>query len=691
VTNQVVDVRWLSWFGATKSLTTTGGLAVGLASTNLDITCSPECITNVEPRTPSLFFSDSGAICVITNMVADPTALLPVVVIGNRSNYVGQIQTNDLYLDYPAREFSYSLNGVALTNHMSLPLYVTNIFSEVDIYGFETLPSAAGDQFALDNVQVIVTNAGKDVWTFDVTAKGQVFDQTNASAPTLSATGFAFLSDAQATASGSVWWATLRLPNGTETNLMADSANVTNWAFADVFTSQAALDAAYSNGIYQLDILGASNGLYQSSLNLSGDTYPNTPQIVNFDPAQTVNASQDFTLQWNSSGGTNDLVILEVDDAQGNPILVTPHFGESNALNGAVTSFTIVANTLQASSTYQGLLMFSRPVSVDTNTIPGVTGAASYFEQTAFPLATISLADLALAAVGSSSTTSVNNALGYTMTVTNMGPNNAASVQLLDALPDRVTFGSATSSVGNCVYSNGVVTCPLGTILNGASAAVSIIVTASTPGDVCNSATVTSSTADPIAANNSVSVCTPAVVYDLAVTAFTAPKKIELSDKKTNVVGKLSVTIQNRGPNAEAIPDLEALSNLVTITLQPIGTSTNCVPPTAELVPPKITFPFTLTSAKTLKISYTVNFTCANDPLATTKTANHDDYQYLVTVHHEALDGQPDSYPADDTCPHDALGVDPFDGKIKDKGCGLKNPDGTFGPLVTDIVDTRTP
>ena len=65
------------------------------------------------------------------------------------------------------------------------------------------------------------------------------------------------------------------------------------------------------------------------------------------------------------------------------------------------------------------------------------------------------------------------------------------------------------------------------------------------------------------------------------------------------------------------------------------------------------------------------------------------DYRHVATVFHGEL-GAPDSHGTDDTCPRDALPgrVDPNpDGTIKDKGCGAKKPDDTFGnPILTDVV-----
>jgi len=956
VTNQIVNVQWLSWIQATKSLTATGGLGIAVTATNLNIECDgSQCRTNPEPSMPLVFFADSGRIYVFTNTIASLASSIPIVQIGSWSPYAGQVMTNQLTLNYPARKFSFSLNGTVLTNNMHLATMFTNVLNEVDFYPSESLPSSSGNKFALDDVQIVVTNAGKDVHSFIVAAKGQWFDQTSASTPSLIATGWVFHSEVQAVTTDSVWLAKVHFPGGGKQSLTQDSWDPSYWSFDDFFTSQAGLDTAYSNGVYRLSILGLNQGQYQSSLNLSSDSYPNTPQIMNFTTGQVINASQDFTLQWNSSGGgASDWVMLELDDALGNAVLSTPDFAETNALHGTVTSLVITVGTLQASSAYQGQLVFARPVAVDTNSIPGAAGAAAYFKRTDFMLATsppagpscmltpalatndvgtvhtvtatvttnsvpvagvtvnflvvsgphtgtngvqvtngsgqapfsytgitngtdtiqatgtinalaftgtavevwlppeippvavcqdpivsagsncqanvaasqvnngsyvqnggtivsytltppgpyslgahlVTLtvtdnrggtnscsatitvvdqtppsitcssnlvvvvplgqtnavvnfsapvvsdncsvqsaacvppsgstfplgtntvtctavdgssntntclfqivvtavppqADLALTAASNVATASLNNAFSYTLVVTNKGPQDAVTARLVDTLPSGVVYSNATSSVGSCTNVAGVVTCDFGTLASGATATVSIVVAPTNlpVAAVCNTATITNSLIDPVTANNSANLCTPVAIYDLAVTAFTAPKKVALSAKKTNVVGKLSVTIQNRATHAEVITNLTVLSNLVTVTLSPIGTN-SCPSPVVQLVPPKTLPPFVLASGKSLKLAYTVNFTCATDPLATTKTVNHNDYQYLVTVHHEALDGIPDSRPADDTCPHNALGVDPYNKKIKDTGCGVKKPDGTFGPVVTDITDSRTP
>jgi hypothetical protein len=953
VTNGVVDIKWKSWIQTTKSLTATGGLALSIRTTNISISCDGDCSTNFD-QNPLVFYADSGKVYAFTNSPNGGVGALPLVQIGTWSSYAGQIMTNHLVLNYPARTFSLSLNGTVLTNNMVISQYFTNILTKVDFGAIEILPSSSGNKFAVDDVQIVLPNTNQDVRDFIVAAKGQEFEQTSAGAPSPSATNWVFHSDVQAVQTDSVWKATVHLPSGGKTNVVQDSFDPSFWEFNDGFTLKAALDAAYSNGVYRLSILGENQGLQESSLNLSGNSYPNTPQIQNFNAAQTINASQDFTLQWNiSGGGTGDWVRLEVDDVLGNVVLSTPGFGTTNALNGTVTSLVITAGTLQASSTYTGQLMFARSVAVDTNSVTGAKGVTAYFMGTAFALVTLpppgpscvltpalatndistlhtviatvttnsvaaagvtvnfvvtgvnsittnlvtdsggqtsfgytsgstgtdtiqangtisglsftgtatevwllpnvppvancqsitvsagagclasvsaaqvdngssdsdgtivsrvltppgpyafgtnsvtltvtdnrggsnscsativvvdstppiitcpanvvtnvpfgqttavvnypaptisdncsgtstnfvpasgstfalgtnavtvtatdgsgntnsctfnvivaeipAQADLAVTAVSAVATASLNNAFGYTLTVTNKGPQDATVARLVDTLPGGLVYSNATSSVGSCTNIGGVLTCDFGTLANGATATVSVVVTPTDPTvtSACSTATVTNSLVDPVAANNSVTVCMPVVIDNLAVTAFKAPKKVALSAKKPNVVSKLSVTIQNRSRHADVIPSLAVLSNLVTVTLTPIS-SNGCATPVPQLVTPKTAFPITLASGKSLKLAYTVNFTCATDPLATSKTANHDDYLYLVTVQHQAIDGLADSRPADDTCPHNAKGADPYNSKIKDKGCGLKvkgAATGTFTNVVTDVIDSRT-
>jgi uncharacterized repeat protein (TIGR01451 family) len=70
----------------------------------------------------------------------------------------------------------------------------------------------------------------------------------------------------------------------------------------------------------------------------------------------------------------------------------------------------------------------------------------------------------------------VGDDLTYTLTVTNNGPNDAVDVVVTDTLQAGVTWVSTVPSQGSCSVPSGV-TCELGSIANGNSATVTIVVT----------------------------------------------------------------------------------------------------------------------------------------------------------------------------------------------------------------------
>lgn len=90
-----------------------------------------------------------------------------------------------------------------------------------------------------------------------------------------------------------------------------------------------------------------------------------------------------------------------------------------------------------------------------------------------------------------------------------------------------------------------------------------------------------------------------------------------------------------------------------------------------------------------LTINFRVTYSCLAAKPKKLSDSTPGDYRHVATVFHSEL-GAPDDHPADDTCPRDALpsGIDPFpDGTIRDKGCGAREPDATFGnPVLTDVV-----
>jgi uncharacterized repeat protein (TIGR01451 family) len=119
------------------------------------------------------------------------------------------------------------------------------------------------------------------------------------------------------------------------------------------------------------------------------------------------------------------------------------------------------------------------------------------------PTTVVAQADLSVSKTGPNGVTAGQN-ITYTVVVTNNGPSTATSVSVSDPTPAGVTF---VSNTGACT---GAYPCSLGTLTSGQSATITS--TYSTPGtlsgNVTNTATVSSATADPDNSNNSSSKTT---------------------------------------------------------------------------------------------------------------------------------------------------------------------------------------
>ena len=134
----------------------------------------------------------------------------------------------------------------------------------------------------------------------------------------------------------------------------------------------------------------------------------------------------------------------------------------------------------------------------------------------------------------------------YIFTVTNNGPSSANAVQVIDPLPAGVTYVSSTNQ--GCSNSNGIVTCNLGTIVNGANITFQIQVTADVLGTLTNTAIASADQVDFNDANNSDSEDT---------VVFVPPPQADLSITKTDDVDPVligdsityTLTINNAGPD----------------------------------------------------------------------------------------------------------------------------------------------
>ncbi len=110
-------------------------------------------------------------------------------------------------------------------------------------------------------------------------------------------------------------------------------------------------------------------------------------------------------------------------------------------------------------------------------------------------------ADLALVKTVNHTTGRTGEPLTYTITVRNHGPDTASSPTVTDAFSAPVTLVSVHTSSGSCSKVDPI-TCRLDSIASGASDKITIVAKPTSTGELRNSASVRSATADSDGANN---------------------------------------------------------------------------------------------------------------------------------------------------------------------------------------------
>ena len=115
--------------------------------------------------------------------------------------------------------------------------------------------------------------------------------------------------------------------------------------------------------------------------------------------------------------------------------------------------------------------------------------------------ALVASANLSLQKTSSAPTFHGGDTITYTLTASNAGPDPATNVVVTDVLPAGTTYVSATPSAGSCSGTL-TVTCTLGTLANGATATVALMVTVNGASPITNSASVTATETDANPANN---------------------------------------------------------------------------------------------------------------------------------------------------------------------------------------------
>lgn len=117
-----------------------------------------------------------------------------------------------------------------------------------------------------------------------------------------------------------------------------------------------------------------------------------------------------------------------------------------------------------------------------------------------------SSADVTVSVSDSPDPVRVGETITYEVSVVNMGPASASDVTVTDELPTTLNFVAATSSKGTCSGGQRV-SCSLGTLAKGETAALTVKADAAQAGTVTNTVTVTSQS-DTTPGNNSAAAVT---------------------------------------------------------------------------------------------------------------------------------------------------------------------------------------
>jgi len=117
----------------------------------------------------------------------------------------------------------------------------------------------------------------------------------------------------------------------------------------------------------------------------------------------------------------------------------------------------------------------------------------------------VAVADMSITKTDTVDPVTAGTNLGYTIVVSNIGPSNdPATVTVSDTLPAGVTFVSAVGTDWSCSSGGGIVTCTRAGLVIGTAPAIDLVVAVdpATRGILINTATVSSPTSDPNAAND---------------------------------------------------------------------------------------------------------------------------------------------------------------------------------------------
>lgn len=246
---------------------------------------------------------------------------------------------------------------------------------------------------------VAINTIGSDVSFFGV-AKIHSYLQTSlTSVAILPTNGYCFAAFVVGSDSGLVTNATIKPSNTTPLRQLSQTSDDTVWLYMEFFNTQSALDTTYPVGTllspinYTMTMYTRNDGIKTSNLKFFSliipISTPTTPQIQNYDEAQTIEPTNDFTLQWNDlGGGSVDIVEVLIMDSASNIVFSSPTPFSDGALNGASRSITIPANTLPYGTNLQCHIIIAKPGTPELD-YSGAYGVSAIAKDTSFSITTM--------------------------------------------------------------------------------------------------------------------------------------------------------------------------------------------------------------------------------------------------------------------------------------------------------------
>jgi hypothetical protein len=192
----------------------------------------------------------------------------------------------------------------------------------------------------------------------------------------------------------------LTLPNGTQIGFTNETFVVVTNRAGQIVTNyygnfglyhtnltDTALESFYPPGDYTVRI--AQNGLPQNVIPISLPTTPErAPAIANYDEAQAINSSQNFTLRWNAlaTQSSNAFIHLRITDQFGKGIFQAPNACLQQPLAPDATSVVIPQNILKPGLTYVGTLEFGYDFYSSSNAVTMMLGDGTVLRSTKFEM-----------------------------------------------------------------------------------------------------------------------------------------------------------------------------------------------------------------------------------------------------------------------------------------------------------------